>query len=73
MVRYPENSLDPILSFCSQGMVEAFVVLIIDRFKDYVYSKRQLRDSSWQNLNLGHEQIKTFHTIPIDKTLPKQK
>ena len=46
MVRYPENSLDPILSFCSQGMVEAFVVLIIDRFKDYVYSKRQLRDSS---------------------------
>ena len=42
MVRYPENSLDPILSFCSQGKVEALVVLIIDRFKDYVYSKRQM-------------------------------
>ena len=46
MVRYPENSLDPILSFCSQGMVEALVVLIIDRFKDHVYSKRQMQDSS---------------------------
>ena len=53
-------------------MVEALVVLIIDRFKDYVYSKRQMWDSSWQNLNLGNEQIKTFHTIPIDKTHPKQ-
>lgn len=47
MVRYAENSIEPILSFCSQGMVETFVVLIIvERFKDHVYSKRQMRDSS---------------------------
>ena len=47
MVRYPENSIEPILSFCSQGIVEAFVVLItVGRFKDHVYSKRQTRDLS---------------------------
>ena len=46
MVRYSENSIEPILSFCAKGMVEAFMVLIlVERFKDHVYSKRQKKIS----------------------------